>query len=287
MKKILYLIIVFTILNSCSTKGVNDPNDKPYIEKANTNVKVSALTSDNLKIVSTKSFDNGVAISWLVKGNGEGIGKGDVVLIDYKVTLENGDIVDGNHLLKKESFPFLVGFQMQTKGWDFALKNLKVGDFARVKIPSNLARGENGIRNGNSGWLIPPNADNYLSIHIISKMTPTRVIDGTKVWVFEENRKNKLKFNKKDDIVFHCMISSESNPLYTNSFRSNTPFNLTFKDKGQWPGLKKALINAKKADRMYVVVPSSEAYSTSGFEEFVKPNEDLFYNVLVLDVVKK
>jgi FKBP-type peptidyl-prolyl cis-trans isomerase len=38
---------------------------------------------------------------------------------------------------------------------------------------------------------------------------------------------------------------------------------------------------------MLVVVPSSEAYGAKGSEGFVKPNEDLMYNILVMDVVDK
>jgi FKBP-type peptidyl-prolyl cis-trans isomerase len=81
------------------------------------------------------------------------------------------------------------------------------------------------------------------------------------------------------------MISSESNPLYYNSYRDNSPYKLIFSDKGIIPGLKKALINAKKSDRMYILVPASEAYGSAGSEGFVKPNESLFYNLLVMDVV--
>ena len=55
--------------------------------------------------------------------------------------------------------PFMVGFNMQTKGWDIALRQLKVGDFAEIIIPSELARGSKGIEG-----LIPPNADNILKI---------------------------------------------------------------------------------------------------------------------------
>jgi FKBP-type peptidyl-prolyl cis-trans isomerase len=36
---------------------------------------------------------------------------------------------------------------------------------------------------------------------------------------------------------------------------------------------------------MYIVVPASEAYGTKGYLNLVKPNEDLFYNVLVMDVL--
>ncbi len=291
MKSIILFSNVLLILFSCSTEGVKDVSKNSEIIKSKStpklNNKITALNSDNLKIIDSKSFDNGISISWLVKGKGEKINKSEVVLIDYKVTLDDGKIVDGNHFLKKESIPFVVGFQMQLKGWDFALQNLKVGDFVRVKIPSALARGVNGIKDGKNRWVIPPNADNFVSIHIVSKMPPTRVVDGSKVWLFVENINNKEKFDKNNSIIFHSIISSESNPFYSNSYRSNLPFQLRFNDKGEWPGLKKALINCKKADKMFVVVPASKAYGKYGLEGFVKPNEDVLYDILVMDVVKK
>ena len=38
---------------------------------------------------------------------------------------------------------------------------------------------------------------------------------------------------------------------------------------------------------MFVFVPSSEAYKSKGYLDVVKPNEDLLYNVLVLNVVNE
>ena len=293
MKKIILFVSIFCLAISCSTEGVkkqkkqDDLSIKSEFKKSKKQLK-TALNSDEDDVNSTKEFDNGIVISWINQGKGEKVSKGDVILIDYKVTLENGAIVDGNHLWKKESFPFVVGYQMQTKGWDFAIKNMKVGDFARVLIPADLARGEKGIKKeGEKGWFVPPNSVNYLTIHIIKKQKPTRIVDGSKVWLFEENKSNKLKFNTSNAILFHSMISSESNPMYYNSYRTNSPYKLFMTDKGIIPGLKKSLINAKKGDRMFVVIPSSEAYGQKGSEGFVKPNEDLFYNILVMDVVEK
>jgi len=296
MNKILIFLCIFTLLLSCSTEGVQskgkdraeDPHSVVNANKEETSLKVNAANSDELPVNSTKAFKNGIVISWLKHGKGDLIKKGDVISIDYKVTLQDGSVVDGNHLMKKESFPFVVGFGMQTKGWDFALTNLKVGDFVRVKIPAELARGELGIKKeGGKGWFVPPNSVNYLTIRIIKKEKPTRVVSGTKVWLFEENVQNTVKFDKTNSIVFHCMISSESKPNYYNSYRTNTPYNLIYSDKGIIPGLKKALINAKKADRMFIIVPSSQAYGSQGSEGNVLPNEDLFYNVLVMDVLEK
>ena len=293
MKKIGVFLGVYCLIFSCSTEGVSKVKNENDIKIKSEFKKVAdkkgiALNSDDIEINSTKSFDNGIIISWLKHGKGEKISKGDVILIDYKVTLKNGVVIDGNHLWKKETFPFVVGYQMQTKGWDFAIRNMKIGDFARVLVPANLARGEKGIKKeGEKGWFVPPNSINFLTIHIVKKQKPTRKIDGTKVWIFEENKSNKVKYNGSNAVIFHSMISSESNPMYYNSYRTNSPYKLYSTDKGIIPGLKKALINAKKGDRMFAVIPSSEAYGTKGSQGSVKPNEDLFYNILVMDVVEK
>ncbi len=274
MKKIAILILPFVLL-ACSTEAVKEKKEiKKTPESKNT------LDQEH-KIVDQKKLDNGISISWFKEGSGEQIKTGDLVMIDYKVKLKDGSVVDGNHLIKKPSFPFLVGFNMQTKGWDIALQELKVGDFAEIIIPSPLARGEKGIEG-----LIPPNADNILIIRVLSKRSPDRVVEGTKVWILEENKKNKTKFAENNSILFHAIASSPSKPMYVNTFRSNQPFSFKTGDYGLVPGLRKALINAKKSDRLYILVPSKEAYGADGYLDLVKPNEDVFYNILVMDVVK-
>lgn len=276
MIKYAFWVLVPLAMFSCTTSGVEKEKDSGIIS----GTKENLLDADN-KVIDQKKLEDGLKIEWYKKGTGENLKEGDLVMIDYKVRLKDGQVVDGNHLLKKESLPFLVGFQMQTKGWDIALKEMKVGDFARVLIPSDLARGVKGIEG-----LIPPNADNYLIIRILEKRNPDRIVDGNKVWLLEENKRNKLKFNEKTAITIHSMVSTPTNPIYFNTFRENQPFTFRVQDNGIIPGLKKALINAKKSDRLYIVVPPSEAYGAKGYLDIVKPNESLFYNVLVMDVAK-
>ena len=268
---------MLAILQGCSTSGV-EKNEKKKEEKA----KLDHSLDKEHSVVDTKLMGNGLVIVWFEKGTGETVNSGDMIVIDYKVRLKDGTVVDGNHLLKKADMPFLVGFQMQTKGWDLALTEMKVGDFARVKIPSHLARGEKGI-----DGLIPQNADNFLTVRVLSKKPADRIVDGTKVWILEENKNNKLKFDEGMEVSFHAMVSSPSNPMYVNTYRTNQPFKFKLGDYGIVPGLRKALINAKTSDRMLVVVPSSEAYGEKGYLDFVKPNEDVFYNILIMDVLKK
>ncbi|MDB0011230.1 FKBP-type peptidyl-prolyl cis-trans isomerase [Crocinitomicaceae bacterium] len=288
-----YFLLLISVLFSCNNSGVNkSPDLKAEIsEVKQKTVKddvETPINTENQSVDSNKVFDNGIVISWIEKGQGEKINDEDVVLIDFKVTLDDGKVVDGNHLWEKEYFPFIVGYQMQTKGWDFALRQLKVGDVANIKIPAKLARGEQGIKKeGEKGWFIPPNSDNYLTIKVIDKMKPTREVDGNKVWLFEESKKSKLLFAEDNAVQFHCMISTKSNPFYYNSYREKDPYTLYMSDRGIVPGLKKALINAKRGDRMLVLIPSSEAYGSKGLEGMVKPGENLLYNILVTDVTGK
>ena len=60
-----------------------------------------------------------------------------------------------------------------------------------------------------------------------------------------------------------------------------------FDDKNIVPGLRKALINAKSGDRIFMVAPPSQAYGNKGYMDFVKPNESVFYNLFILDVKNK
>jgi len=284
--KIYILLVGLWFFNSCDTQGVksNQDQEKEVTSRDEVVKEVDSkrsLLDDVSKVIDEVTLDNGIVIKWVEHGEGEFLKRGEIINIDYKVFLKDNKVVDGNHLLKKESMPFMIGFEMQTKGWDIALEHLKIGDFAEVFIPSELARGEKGIEG-----LIPPNADNVLKIRILSKQKPTREVDGNKVYLFEENEKNTFKFDRNNKIIFHCMVSSPTNPMYVNTYRSN-PFELKLNDSGTVPGLKKALINAKKSDRMFVYVPAKEAYGSKGYLDVVGANEDLFYNILVMDVIDK
>jgi FKBP-type peptidyl-prolyl cis-trans isomerase len=283
MKIIPITLVLFFFVYACGTQGVekDEASIQPSTE-IKSGLKQTSSTNKSLlptKIKDQKKLNNGLTIKWFMHGKGELIHKEDVVNINYQVFLEDGTLVDGNELLMKSHLPFLVGFGMQTKGWDIALENMHIGDFVEIFLPSKLARGKKGIKG-----LIPPNANNVIRLKAIEKVKPTKVIDGTKVWLLEENKLEVNKATEKSVVDFHYMVGSESNPKYDFSYKRNIPFRMRFTDNGIISGLKKALINAKRSDKMWVLVPSSEAYGSKGLLDLVKPNEKVFYDIFVMEV---
>jgi len=289
MKKGIIFFVVLIAIAACNTEGVKKSNDAPAtVSKGPKKPNVAVRDSNSVdldakhKVIDDMKLSNGIKIKWFKHGAGDVVKNGDMVDIDYKVYLENGDMIDGNSLRSLPSFPYMVGFQMQP-GWDFALRELRVGDHVEIYIPYQLSRGDVEVEG-----LIPKKSNNILKIHVIGLHKADKVLaGGTRLWMMKENKKNKEVFGPGKKIYFHCYISSPTNPMYYDTQVENNPFNYGFDDPGLVPGLRKALINAKKADLFLVHVPAAEAYGSQGYLDVVKPNEDLFYRVFVMEVKNK
>lgn len=288
MRRTVFVLSVL-ILTSCSTEVVKDgdQNVQPVITEGDQPDKkgeyVVTPASDS------KQLENGLVINWKHKGEGEKISTGDVVNIKFEVRLKDSTLVESTEKLGLRTYPFMVGFGMQTKGWDIALTNINIGDSVEVLIPSKLGRGEKGYKerdkySGEVREIIPPNSELILILKAESLEQPLRETDGNKVWRLLENGTSNVAFDEGKTIDFHCMVSTPTNPMYINTFKNKPPFSLKLEDSGVVPGLKKALIGAKEGDRLYIFVPSDQAYKNKGYLDLVKPNEPLFYNLMVMKV---
>ena len=281
MRNYFIISLGFLLIAACNVEGVK--KDKKETKVITSDLKKTDSDNQSLKptkIVNELKLKNGLKISWFNHGKGEALKEEDVININYQVFLEDGTLVDGNELLNRASLPFLVGYGMQTPGWDLALKQLKVGDFVEIFLPAKLARGEYGVKG-----LIPPNANNIIRLKIGKKIKPTKKIDGVKIWLLEEN-KSEIKYASHKSIIdFHYMVGTKSNPKYDMSYRRRVPFRMRFSDHGIVSGLKKAMIGVKRSDKVWILVPSNEAYGRNGLLDLVKPNEMLFYDVFVVEVL--
>jgi FKBP-type peptidyl-prolyl cis-trans isomerase len=282
MKNFKYLAIALLIA-SC-TNGVEkteNKNDAPSTRDAGNQLsEAEKLIEPKKMIVDKKTFPNGIQIQWFEKTEGAPVQEGLVYEINFKTKLQNGEIVDGNYKLQREMLPFLVGYGMQTPGFDLAIKELHVGDFVEIFIPGKLARGKKGIPG-----IIPPNAPNIVMLRVGKEIKPTKVVDGVKVWKLEENPEmTDAKVGENSNVAIHYFVGTKSNPRYDNSYQRDTPFAFGMQDNSLIPGLRKAMFNTKMYDKLYILVPAKEAYGSRGYVDMVKPNEELFYDIIVMDV---
>lgn len=280
-KNYLYLSLLLFLV-ACESSGVKTTEKTAVIKQGTVDNRSQAerLLDPAKTIVDKKEFPSGLKIQWFKQGTGPAIQPGEVVEINFKLQLPSGDVVDGNHLLKREKIPFLVGYNMQTSGWDMAFNELHVGDFVELFLPPNLARGEKGIPN-----LIPPNSPNIVFLRVGKKVKPTKTTNGVKVWLLEENPQMKAyKIDENTQVAIHYFVGTKSNPRYDNSYQRNVPFQFGMKDVSLIPGLKKGLLGTKLFDKLWVLVPPSQAYGKKGMVDLVKPNEALFYDLIIMDV---
>lgn len=295
MKKLIVIgsLLGYVFFPSCEVSGVkkqeanNADEDLLEIEhqhnvptKTSINQDSEEEHTNNLEVIDEKDFENGIKIKWLKRGEGKKLSTDDLVAIDYRLALEDGTIYDGNHLVKRPYVPFLVGWGLQTEGWDFALLQLREGDEVEIFIPAKLARGEKGIPG-----VVPPNANNIMSLHVKHIMKPDHDIDNIRIWIVEKgkNRADSIKIG--DKVFINYWASSESKPRYDNSYKRGKSFELVMGDGNIVPGLYKALHFAKEGDKVMIHVPSKEGYGSKGLKGMVLPNEDLFYDIMVMDVI--
>lgn len=282
MKKNYLYLSLLLFLVACESSGVKTTEKTPVIKQGTVDNRSQAerLLDPAKTIVDKKEFPSGLKIQWFKKGTGQAIQPGEVVEINFKLKLPSGDVVDGNHLLKRETIPFLVGYNMQTSGWDIAFNELHVGDFVELFLPPNLARGDKGIPN-----LIPPNSPNVVLLRVGKKVKPTKITNGVKIWLLEENPQMKAyKIDENAQVAIHYFVGTKTNPRYDNSYQRNVPFQFGMKDVSLIPGLKKGLLGTKLFDKLWVLVPPSQAYGKKGMVDLVKPNEALFYDLIIMDV---
>ena len=108
------------------------------------------MPSPNLKIES------------LNKGTGPAPKKGDTVTVHYTGWLTDGTKFDSS-VDRNDPFAFVLGAGQVIRGWDEGVATMRVGDKARLTIPSDMGYGAHGYPG-----VIPPNATLIFEVELIS-----------------------------------------------------------------------------------------------------------------------
>lgn len=107
---------------------------------------------------------SGLRYKILQEGTGKQAAKGSTVSVHYKGQLLDGTVFDSSYK-RKQPIDFQIGVGQVIAGWDEGIQLLKVGDKARLVIPSDLAYGARG-----AGGIIPPNATLIFDVELMDVM---------------------------------------------------------------------------------------------------------------------
>lgn len=86
---------------------------------------------------------------------------GDMVVVHYKGTLDDGEKFDSSYD-RSMPFQFKLGAGMVIKGWDQGVVGMKIGGKRKLTIPSDLAYGDRGV-----DFTIPPFATLIFEVELL------------------------------------------------------------------------------------------------------------------------
>lgn len=284
MKNIFLFILILTFF-ACNN-SVKSKKDTKQITKANTQdlteldtsvegSKKNLINFEKGKVDKTKKLSSGIVLKWIERGNGPGFKSGEMALIDYRLGTPDGKIIDGNNRIELPFIPFVVGYSMQTPGWDLAFAHLKVGDFVKIEIPAALAYGAKGIKD-----VLAPNTPNWLYVKVLSKIKPSIDADGIRAWKLADGQPFTLEEGGAKEIAYEYVASTpnKANAIVARKF----PQRFVVGQKTAVPGLRKILKNALQGERYYLILQPEQAYGSKGYGKSIGANEPVFF---LLDVV--
>jgi FKBP-type peptidyl-prolyl cis-trans isomerase len=146
--RISYLSFCFLILFSCQTKELDQDPVINWTKEKSTEMNKNFTIEEELDIKmflenrkSWKTIKTGSGLRYYIyhKGDGEQAVSGKIAQVKFKISLLNGDLCYETDFLETESFK-IDKSDIET-GVQEGIKKMKVGDKAKLIVPSHLGHG--------------------------------------------------------------------------------------------------------------------------------------------------
>ena len=170
----IFLFLIFACDHKYQSRIVEDNRDyiSDFFLASNKEiVKSEDLMIDSLINMSSEEFSkdsSGIRVLINKENISNNLGQmpqdGDLVKVAYNcIVLENVNSFSDLNMLDTDTTIFQIGYSKQIRGMNYAIKLLKIGESAKIIIPSYLGFGVSGY-----GELVPPYSTLLLNIKLLN-----------------------------------------------------------------------------------------------------------------------
>ena len=138
-----------------------DPNPTLFAMAADSNQADASALGGPMNVEKSEVTASGLRITDLEVGSGTEASAGQMVVVHYRGTLEDGTQFDASYD-RGTPFSFPLGAGRVIKGWDEGVQGMKVGGKRKLVIPADLGYGARG-----AGGVIPPNATLIFEVELL------------------------------------------------------------------------------------------------------------------------
>jgi len=233
-----------------------------------------------------KKQKSGIEIWDAKEGKGEAVKPGATVVIHYTgwLTDDAATKFDSSHDRdKKAKFP--LGDLI--KGWQEGIPGMKPGGVRRLKIPSDLAYGDNGRGK------IPGKATLVFEIELfeVFQAPPRPALDakewkkqpsGLETWDVKEGKGDAATIDSKVTVHYTGWLTDEKATKFDSSVDRGEP--ITFPLKGVIKGWQEGVPGMKPGGVRRLKIPAALAYGEKGAGDDIPPNATLVFEIELIEV---
>ena len=230
---------------------------------------------EGLKIYTTK------------EGEGKQLANGYVAKVHYTGYFENGEIFDTS-VEREKPIRVQLGKNQVIKGWEEALKTMRVGDKARIVIPPKLAYGDKGMGR------IDPNTTLIFDVEILDAELPEKAVAYDvkgKDTTYTESGLGIIKVKKTDNVMaskgnivtVHYTGYLPNGEVFDSSVEAGKPISFELGKGKVIKGWDEGLQHMRVGEKARLIIPYQLAYGEQGAGP-IPPKTKLIFDVQLLEV---
>lgn len=223
-------------------------------------------------------------------GSGTAVTEEDIVLFHFRITMQDGSEVGSSHNAGSGQTVRLGQGELPLAGWEESMIGMREGGKRTVRIPSDMAFGEEGVEG-----VIPPNEDLTLELEILEILEEPVAWEydeqdiqttesGLQYVIHEEGSGDKIGDNVRARVHYSGYLQSDGSMFFSTRL-SGMPDDYQTGIDDFFDGFNEAIPEMREGERRTLIIPSHLAFAEMGIQGLVPPGADIIMDVEVESIV--